>query len=147
MASNRRWRCQFRCRGSRRESAVAQLFSLGGMSATRSILPILTLRRGVLLGVLVCSLIHFILFSGYVDFIWRHFNSEEAVGVGFILELVLVFCILYRTPLLSRMVGRWLGVRRIVGIGVFALIFAFGFMLFAATLYRVVHAIIPPPCC
>ena len=29
MASNRRWRCQFRCRGSRRESAVAQLFSLG----------------------------------------------------------------------------------------------------------------------
>ena len=29
MASNRRWRGQFRCRGSRRESAVAQLFSLG----------------------------------------------------------------------------------------------------------------------
>jgi hypothetical protein len=28
--ANRRWRCQFRCRGSRRESAVAQLFSLGG---------------------------------------------------------------------------------------------------------------------
>jgi hypothetical protein len=29
MASNRRWRLQFRCRGSHRESAVAQLFSLG----------------------------------------------------------------------------------------------------------------------
>ena len=28
--ANRRWRLQFRCRGSRRESAVAQLFSLGG---------------------------------------------------------------------------------------------------------------------
>jgi hypothetical protein len=27
--ANRRWRCQFRCRGSRREPAVAQLFSLG----------------------------------------------------------------------------------------------------------------------
>ena len=27
--ANRRWRWQFRCRGSRRESAVAQLFSLG----------------------------------------------------------------------------------------------------------------------
>ena len=27
--ANRRWRFQFRCRGSRRESAVAQLFSLG----------------------------------------------------------------------------------------------------------------------
>jgi hypothetical protein len=26
---NRRWRCPFRCRGSRRESAVAQLFTLG----------------------------------------------------------------------------------------------------------------------
>jgi hypothetical protein len=32
MASNRRWRWQFRCRGSRRESAVAQLFSLGGIT-------------------------------------------------------------------------------------------------------------------
>ena len=30
MASNRRWRLPFRYRGSRRESAVAQLFSLGG---------------------------------------------------------------------------------------------------------------------
>src|ERR1019366_7161829 len=28
-APNRRWRWPFRCRGSRRESAVAQLFSLG----------------------------------------------------------------------------------------------------------------------
>jgi hypothetical protein len=27
--ANRRWRLPFRCRGSRRESAVAQLFSLG----------------------------------------------------------------------------------------------------------------------
>ena len=33
--ANRRWRGQFRCRGSRRESAVAQFFSLGGKSATR----------------------------------------------------------------------------------------------------------------
>jgi hypothetical protein len=32
--ANRRWRCQFRYRGSRRESAVAQLFSLG-VRATR----------------------------------------------------------------------------------------------------------------
>ena len=30
--ANRRWSSQFRCRGSRRESAVAQLFSLGGKS-------------------------------------------------------------------------------------------------------------------
>ena len=28
--ANRRWRGQFRCRGSRRESAVAQLSTLGG---------------------------------------------------------------------------------------------------------------------
>jgi hypothetical protein len=28
--ANRRWRWQFRCRGSRRESAVAQLSTLGG---------------------------------------------------------------------------------------------------------------------
>jgi hypothetical protein len=31
MASNRRWRWPFRCRGSRHESAVAQLFSLGSI--------------------------------------------------------------------------------------------------------------------
>jgi hypothetical protein len=31
--ANRRWRCQFRYRGSRRESAVAQLFSLGSKRA------------------------------------------------------------------------------------------------------------------
>src|SRR5271154_1683700 len=30
--ANRRWRCQFRYRGSRRESAVAQLFSLGSIA-------------------------------------------------------------------------------------------------------------------
>ena len=30
--ANRRWRCQFRYRGSRRRSAVAQLFSLGSMT-------------------------------------------------------------------------------------------------------------------
>jgi hypothetical protein len=30
--ANRRWRWQFRYRGSRRESAVAQLFSLGGIT-------------------------------------------------------------------------------------------------------------------
>src|ERR1035437_11077753 len=33
--ANRRWRCPFRCRGSRRESAVAQLSTLGSMSALR----------------------------------------------------------------------------------------------------------------
>jgi hypothetical protein len=30
--ANRRWRGQFRYRGSRRESAVAQLFSLGHLT-------------------------------------------------------------------------------------------------------------------
>ncbi len=34
--ANRRWRLPFRCRGSRRESAVAQLFSLGSMTLHRS---------------------------------------------------------------------------------------------------------------
>ena len=32
--ANRRWRLPFRCRGSRRESAVAQLFSLGRFAMT-----------------------------------------------------------------------------------------------------------------
>jgi hypothetical protein len=33
--ANRRWRLPFRCRGSRRESAVAQLSTLGHIRATR----------------------------------------------------------------------------------------------------------------
>ena len=39
--ANRRWRCQFRCRGSRRESAVAQLFSLGCFERTMKFTPII----------------------------------------------------------------------------------------------------------
>jgi hypothetical protein len=35
--ANRRWRWPFRCRGSRRESAVAQLFSLGRVSVCQQI--------------------------------------------------------------------------------------------------------------
>src|ERR1035437_6341803 len=35
--ANRRWRWPFRCRGSRRESAVAQLFSLGSAAMLSSI--------------------------------------------------------------------------------------------------------------
>jgi hypothetical protein len=34
---NVRWHGYFRCRGSRRESAVAQLFSLGSMSVSQNI--------------------------------------------------------------------------------------------------------------
>jgi hypothetical protein len=34
--ANRRWRCQFRYRGSRHESAVAQLFSLGIIHTTNN---------------------------------------------------------------------------------------------------------------
>ena len=44
--ANRRWRCQFRCRGSRRESAVAQIFSLGVMNTLRLYVIILALASG-----------------------------------------------------------------------------------------------------
>jgi len=36
--ANRRWRCQFRCRGSRRESAVAQLSTLGHKASALQIM-------------------------------------------------------------------------------------------------------------
>jgi hypothetical protein len=48
--ANRRWRCPFRCRGSRHESAVAQLFSLGGYTLMKTH----TLRLALALGLLVC---------------------------------------------------------------------------------------------
>jgi len=37
--ANRRWRLPFRYRGSRRESAVAQLFSLGHYTIMTKVLP------------------------------------------------------------------------------------------------------------
>jgi hypothetical protein len=46
-AANRRWRLQFRCRGSRRESAVAQLFSLGVMFNRPTIIVVAILVAGV----------------------------------------------------------------------------------------------------
>src|ERR1700690_3366258 len=47
--ANRRWRGQFRCRGSRRESAVAQLFSLGSIEFMHPILAMGDLATPVLL--------------------------------------------------------------------------------------------------
>jgi hypothetical protein len=46
MASNRRWRLQFRCRGSRRKSAVAQLFSLGIMRTLQTSITAMLLAVG-----------------------------------------------------------------------------------------------------
>src|ERR1035438_8638832 len=45
--ANRRWRCPFRCRGSRRKSAVAQLFSLGHFTRheDRNMKPLILNRR------------------------------------------------------------------------------------------------------
>jgi hypothetical protein len=50
--ANRRCRCQFRYRGSRRESAVAQLFSLG-VFARMEISPIL-IYAGAVVGIAMC---------------------------------------------------------------------------------------------
>ena len=49
--ANRRWRCPFRCRGSRRESAVAQLFSLDHVAMRRWIPVIIGLILGTLAGI------------------------------------------------------------------------------------------------
>jgi hypothetical protein len=53
--ANRRWRCQFRYRGTRRESAVAQLFSLGGFRI---------MKRSTIIfsALLVASIIAFVAF-------------------------------------------------------------------------------------
>jgi len=47
--ANRRWRCPFRYRGSRRESAVAQLFSLGGKTHMKIFIHL------ICLSLLLCS--------------------------------------------------------------------------------------------
>src|ERR1035437_5962202 len=43
--ANRRWRCQIRCRGSRRESAVAQLSTLGIITRNLFVSSLFDLRR------------------------------------------------------------------------------------------------------
>jgi hypothetical protein len=40
--ANRRWRCTFRCRGPRRESAVAQLFSLIWLTIVKRAISLLS---------------------------------------------------------------------------------------------------------
>jgi len=48
--ANRRWRCQFRYRGSHRESAVAQLFSLGQRMTTRVQVSVVLVLMAALCG-------------------------------------------------------------------------------------------------
>jgi hypothetical protein len=57
MASNRRWRCQFRYRGLRCESAVAQLFSLGIIRAPNNMKPKDIFRIIVATGGLYCFIL------------------------------------------------------------------------------------------
>jgi len=58
--ANRRWRGPFRCRGSRRESAVAQLFLLG---VARAILSATTTRLAIAGGNLICLYFDLPIFS------------------------------------------------------------------------------------
>ena len=59
MASNRRWRLQFRYRGSRRESAVAQLFSLGIIAHTMKKIVTIGFIAGLLVLVALLAWQHF----------------------------------------------------------------------------------------
>ena len=76
--ANRRWRCQFRCRGSRRESAVAQLFSLGGLRISNmehQITFLRAFRDCFCIGLACVSLVKRASASGQV--LWPRLGSEE----------------------------------------------------------------------
>jgi hypothetical protein len=93
MASNRRWRWQFRYRGSRRESAVAQLFSLGGYA-------IMAFRLSKVLR-LVCYLLAaaalFFMAVPFIDVALHQYDSPVAFVAGvFICPFALVFFLLSR---------------------------------------------------
>ena len=123
------------------------------MNVTQSIPPVLpavrrtAVRRGVLLAIAVCLLFHFLLFSGYLDFVERRFNSGEIFFVISVsIQTVFVFCILYRTPVFAQKPGRGAGVGRVAGLVVLAHGFVFGVMLAVAIFWFLVCAIlgIPP---
>jgi hypothetical protein len=116
------------------------------MSTTKPILPVLTLRRGVLLAIAVCLLFHFLLFSGYLDSVWRHFSSGDVVfAVGLLAETLVVFCILYRTPLLLQKPGRLAAASRVVGLVVLAHCFVLAVMMAVAILWFVACAVLGLP--
>jgi len=52
--ANRRWRWPFRCRGSRRESAVAQLFSLGGTARMKDSSKRHSPERSLIIAMIFC---------------------------------------------------------------------------------------------
>jgi hypothetical protein len=101
MASNRRWRCQFRYRGSRRESAVAQLSTLGSMliivsiAASSALLTRLAFRffarrvpRPYL--ILLAGLVNAVIWTA-VEIIYEIATGLTGALVGFALEKFIVF--------------------------------------------------------
>jgi len=120
------------------------------MVNSQSIPPVLpsrrvAIRRGILLAIAVCLLFHFLLFSGCLDFVWQHFNSNVFFVVGVLVETLIVFCILYRTPLLSEASGRGAGIGRVILLVVLAYCFVFGVMMTVAILWFIACAIFGIP--
>jgi hypothetical protein len=109
---------------------VAELGSLGCMSTTQTVTSSLTLRRGILFSITVCLVFHVLLFSGYFDHIWQPVVSGEVFAVAaFSLEILSVFCILYRTPLLRTITGPLPGAGRVLGLLFIAACLVFGVMM------------------
>ena len=105
--------------------------------------PLLTMRWGVLLAIAVSLLIPLLTYSGYYDVVSARFASGNVVFMVCVLvETLLVFSILYCTPLLfSQRVGRWSQAGRVVGLVVLAHCFVWGTMMGVAIVWFVVCAI------
>jgi len=78
MASNRRWRCPFRYRGSRRESAVAQLFSLGHITLMDTFYQVFGFVAAVSLGIIILTA--FFTIIGYFKRATRGFDIVKMKG-------------------------------------------------------------------
>ena len=116
------------------------------MNATKALSPASEVRRGVLLAIAVCLVFHWIMFSGYLDFIWPRFVPGDLLFTGSIMaETVIIFCIFYRTPLFAQKAGLLARVGRVAKLVVVAHCLIWGVMVAVMILWFVACALLGVP--
>ena len=108
------------------------------MSVTQSMSGFFPLRKAILLAIAACLLVHCILFSGYV----LANLGEIAFVVSVLSDTLIVFCLLYRTPLFLRLTGRWARASRVVCLILIAHCFAIGVPMAVAILWFIACAVL-----
>ena len=81
--ANRRWRLPFRCRGSRHESAVAQLFSLGHFARHEIVQKIIQILLGWCIHLVCCMYGHRpVYFAVYLSYYVASLSFAAIIAFG-----------------------------------------------------------------